>query len=190
MPAFPLIRLPAKIAAGLATALTLAIMAALPHQASAAGCAGADVSSNETSGSELRSATLCLLNRERRGRGLRGLRHNRLLALAATRHARDMVERRYFSHDSPGGRDFVDRLRLTGYVSSSTPYAVGENLAWGTGGLSTPRSIVRSWMKSPGHRANILNRRFREVGIGIALGAPVSGHGSGATYASEFGSRR
>jgi uncharacterized protein YkwD len=60
------------------------------------------------------------------------------------------------------------------------------------GDAATPATIVRAWMHSPGHRANILNRRFREIGIGVASGAPVRDGAakSGATYATEFGLRR
>jgi uncharacterized protein YkwD len=130
-------------------------------------------------------STLKLLNRERAQHGLPAFRLDSRLSTAAKRHAQDMVRRDYFSHDAPGGVDFVDRIRRTGYAASS----LGENLAWGSGSLASPASTVRSWMNSPGHRANILNRRFRAVGIGIAAGAPGYGGSNSATYALEFGSR-
>jgi uncharacterized protein YkwD len=66
---------------------------------------------------------------------------------------------------------------------------VGENIAWGSQELATPRSIVNGWMHSPGHRANILNRRFREIGIGVSRGAPEPGFDRAATYATDFGAR-
>ena len=64
---------------------------------------------------------------------------------------------------------------------------LGENLAWGTGALATPRSIMQAWMNSAGHRQNILNREFREFGVGVAAGNPSARDGLGATYANEFG---
>jgi uncharacterized protein YkwD len=100
-----------------------------------------------------------------------------------------MVHRDYFSHDSLSGASFVDRIRRTGYLSGPRSWIVGENLAWGSGDRSSPASIVRAWMHSPGHRANILQGRFREVGIGLASGAPESVAGPAATYATDFGAR-
>ena len=67
----------------------------------------------------------------------------------------------------------VDRIRGAGYAKRDRGWALGENLAWGTGGLATAARDPRAWMNSPGHRANILKRAYREVGIGIALGAPA-----------------
>jgi uncharacterized protein YkwD len=100
-----------------------------------------------------------------------------------------MDARNYFNHTSRSGASFVDRIRRAGYLRGARGWSVGENLAWGTGGLGTPQAIVRAWMNSPGHRDNILNGRFREIGVGISPGAPVGGVGNGATYATSFGSR-
>jgi uncharacterized protein YkwD len=137
-----------------------------------------------------RGATLCLLNAERHGHGLHELRLNRKLSAAGLRHARDMVDKRYFSHDDPSGEDFVQRILDTDYVPASASYSLGENLAWGSRGLSSPRATVENWMHSPDHRRNILQRAFREIGIAIVIGAPVSGAGQGATYATEYGAVR
>ena len=81
-------------------------------------------------------------------------------------------------------------LRRMGYIPSGRAWAVGENLAWGTGPLGTPAAIVRAWMNSPGHRANILDPRFRQIGLGIVAGNPAGRGRSGATYARlrPFGS--
>jgi uncharacterized protein YkwD len=138
---------------------------------------------------ELVRATLCLLNAERSRRGLPRLRLNEKLSTAADRHSRDMVARNFFSHDSPSGASFVDRVRRTGYLRSARSWSLGENLAWGSGGRGTPEQIVRAWMNSPGHRANVLTGRYREVGIGVAEGAPVRAGGVAATYTTDFGFR-
>ena len=134
---------------------------------------------------EVERATLCLLNAERAKRDLRPLSQNGRLARAAERHTDDMVKRGYFAHDSRNGDSFSDRIRDTGYLSKVSSWTVGENIAWGSGELSTAEAIVRAWMNSPGHRANILRGRFREIGIGLTLGSPRGG--AGATYATEFG---
>ena len=162
---------------------------ALGAAPAAQACPNADAVSSEASESQLVRSTLCLLNSERGKRRMRKLRLNGRLSEAARRHAGDMVRRDYFSHDSANGQSFVDRIRLTGYLQSADSWYVGENLAWGAGERSTPRSQLTAWMNSPGHRANILNRRFREVGIGIAQGAPECAWGDAATYATEFGQR-
>jgi uncharacterized protein YkwD len=169
--------------AALAAVVALGIA---PSSASAA-CRGHDLEPGTASVSSLHHATLCLLNRQRRLHHVRALRSDSDLRVAATRHAKDMVQRDYFSHTSPGGVDFVKRILATGYVPAGASWTVGENLAWGSQSLGTPGSIVRSWMKSPGHRANILNRGFNEIGIGIVLGVPAPGAPRGATYATEFG---
>jgi uncharacterized protein YkwD len=135
-------------------------------------------------------ATLCTLNAQRERYGLAPLRLNKQLSRAARRHARDMVRRRYFGHDSLGGGSFVDRIRHSGYLNGARSWTVGENLAWGTHRSSAPRAITSMWMNSPGHRANILNASFREVGIGLAIGAPGAGGGPAATYATDFGAKR
>lgn len=179
-------RLRAPIACSLAA---LALGAALPSSASAARCSGAYANPSSASTATIRGATLCLLNAERRQRGMPRLSHNARLAEAATRHAKDMVRRRYFSHFSPSGADAVDRIRRTNYVRSARTWTVGENIAWGAYHMATPHAIVRMWMKSAGHRHNILNRRFREIGIGIARGAPRAGMRQAGTYATDFGFR-
>jgi uncharacterized protein YkwD len=135
-------------------------------------------------------ATLCLLNRIRVRYGLAPLRLNRRLSHAARGHSREMVRRRYFSHDSPGGAPAFARMLHTHYVPRNAGWMFGENIAWGGGSLAQPAAIVRAWMHSPPHRENILNRRFRDIGIGIAAGVPVRGrfaHLRGATYTTDFG---
>jgi uncharacterized protein YkwD len=100
-----------------------------------------------------------------------------------------MVLRRYFSHVSPDGLTFVDRLRRVGYVRSSCAWSAGETLAWGTGAATTPASRVAAWMQSPPHRAILLGRAYREAGLAVVAGVPGN-RGAGATYAGEFGRRR
>jgi uncharacterized protein YkwD len=138
----------------------------------------------------VRAAVLCLHNRERAERGLPLLREHTKLREAAEAHSDDMVAGQYFEHETPGGADMVDRILGTGYGRNGY-LSVGENIAFGTGDLATAAQIHRAWMRSSGHRANILRRQFREIGIGIAVGAPVDAQGqNGATYTADFGVRR
>ena len=78
-----------------------------------------------------------------------------------------MVRHRYFAHDSRNGRSPFDRMRATHYVPRNASWWLGENIGWGSGSLAEPAAIVRAWMHSPPHRANILSRHFRDIGIGI-----------------------
>ena len=172
-----------------AAALSACALALAAAPSASAACGSVSAQPGQTSRAAMASSTLCLLNAERGQRGLRPLRLNRRLARAARGHASDMARRDYFSHDSLSGASFVDRIRRTGYLRGPRAWIVGENLAWGSGDRSTPASIVDAWMHSPGHRANILQRRFREIGIGLVGGAPESVPGPAATYATEFGAR-
>ena len=168
-----------------ATAALMLVLAAAP---AVAACTGSGARPTHATLARARHATLCLINRARAQDGLPRLRHARLLDRAAAAHSRDMVRRNFFSHDSPGGSTPAHRIRRTGYLRGARSWAVGETIAWGTGHLATPTSIVRGWLQSPEHRAILLDGRFRELGIGIAIGAPNEG-GHGATFTGDFGTR-
>jgi uncharacterized protein YkwD len=164
---------------------TLALPAASAHAATAA-CAASNLHPALVTNGQAQKITLCLLNRQRRAHGMRPLRLNRRLTIAATRHSRNMVRRDFFGHGN-----FVARILNARYTGRNGAWSLGENIAWGTGSLGTPREIVKSWMNSSGHRHNILNRRFRDIGIGIVVGAPGMARSSaaGATYTTDFGRR-
>ena len=180
---------PTKIRLAAVSVLACGALAGpLGAEAGAATCANADVRPGEASERDLARSTVCLLNKQRGARGMKKLRFNRLLSAAATNHSSDMVRQHYFAHESKAGRDVVDRLTHTGYLGSASTWTVGENLAWGAGSRSTPREIVTSWMQSPGHKANILNPRFREIGIGVVFDTP-SPEWTGATYTTTFGAK-
>jgi uncharacterized protein YkwD len=179
----------------LAFALAACVLVALPSAADAAertrtGCANAGVQPAAGNLAAVRGAVLCLHNRERAAHGLPALRENTKLRRAAEGHSGDMVAGRFFAHESRSGAGMGDRILRTGYGRGQS-WSLGENIAWGTGNLGTAAKIQRAWMASPGHRANILRRQFREIGIGIAVGAPVDAGGlDGATFTADFGVRR
>jgi uncharacterized protein YkwD len=171
-----------------AIAALAALLVTAPSAMGARACEAANATPAHAAKRTMVRATLCVLNAERERHGLRPLKLNKRLSKAARRHARDMARRKYFAHDSLGGGTFVDRIRRTGYLRGARRWFVGENLAWGTLARSAPRAITKMWMGSPGHRANILSPSFREVGIGLAYGAPVKvGGAPAATYATDFG---
>jgi uncharacterized protein YkwD len=156
--------------------------------AAAAPCAGSDLVPTADNLVAVRAAIVCLHTRVRAEHRLAFLGENSRLRVAATGHSADMVAQRYFDHTAPSGSTLLDRLR-TDYVRRSQDWVLGENLAWGTGSQSTPASIMRGWMASPGHRANILRGAYRELGVGIVVGVPSDGT-TGATFTTDFGVRR
>ncbi len=134
----------------------------------------------------VRAAILCLHNQVRAQQSLPTLRDNAKLRKAAVGHSASMVSEGYFDHTDLGGDTFVDRILGAGYAKRNDGWTLGENLAWGTGDLSTPAGVMQAWMDSPGHKSNILKKAYREVGIGIRLGVP-SDAGVGATITADFG---
>jgi uncharacterized protein YkwD len=176
------------LAAGVLLLVPAAAPAKLRQQAP---CANAEVIPTAGNLPAVRAAVLCLHNRERAARGLPNLRESVKLRRAAEGHSSHMVAAKFFDHTSPSGSDMVDRILGTGYARKQG-WTLGENIAWGTGGLATAAEIERAWMRSPEHKANIVRRQFREIGIGLAVGAPVTDAGgmAGATYTADFGARR
>ncbi|MBD2179099.1 CAP domain-containing protein [Pseudanabaena sp. FACHB-1998] len=105
---------------------------------------------------------LKLTNLERKKLGLAPLKLSVKLTRAAQFHAEDMANKNYFSHTGKNGSSMADRTKVVGYKYSF----LGENLA---AGRATPEGTVRQWMNSTGHRANILNEKFTEIGFGYAI---------------------
>ena len=115
-----------------------------------------------------------LVNLARATAGCGAAAGRRRLTTAARLHSEDMALRNYFSHTSLDGRSPWDRIEAQGYTAGS-----GENIA---AGQSTPAAVMDAWMKSTGHRANILNCSSRAIGVGIGRG------GSYGTYwTQDFG---
>jgi uncharacterized protein YkwD len=177
--------LPARLLVAAALATSAVWLAAWPGGASAAVCARASSSPAQVSARSMVHSTLCLLNATRRRHGLHPLRMSRRLSTAARGHSRSMVRGRYFAHGS-----FVQRIRRAGYLRTARSWVVGENIAWGSGSRSSALATMRAWMHSPGHRENILNRSYRQIGIGIVLGAPNGMRFDAATYTTDFGVKR
>jgi uncharacterized protein YkwD len=154
------------------------------------GCAYGANRVDEASSLRLVRATVCLINHERRTRGLPVVRTDARLSRASRLHATDMVARRYFSHVSPTGIRVAARVARTGYLRGRGAWALGEILAWSATPPATPALIVNAWMHSPKHRHVLLGPSYRDVGVGIATGGPGRPQRARAgTYAAVFGRR-
>jgi uncharacterized protein YkwD len=158
--------------------------------AALAGFAQTGVASGRTGA--LQSALVREINAVRADHGLRPLSTSDELAASASQHTREMGSDGYFHHESRDASPFWKRIQHW-YVSSGWSFwSVGENLFWSRRGLTAPIAIS-AWMASPTHRANLLSRTWREVGIsalrfdaapGTFGGRPVS------IVTADFGIRR
>lgn len=146
-----------------------------PAAASARGCAHAQSSVFGASRSQLGRAVVCLVNGQRRERGLPRLHGNERLDRSAQRWTDFMVGHDVFTH----GPNFAARITAAGFDWSTA----GENIATG---FTTPASVVSGWMASDDHCRNILTPLFRSVGTGVSASG-VPGFGSSGTWTEDFG---
>ena len=119
---------------------------------------------------------LAAINTVRAAHGLRPLLADAALGRAARAHSLDELRRGYFDHGPWAAR-------VLG-VGARGPY-LGENLAWGRGAVASPASVVRMWLQSPEHRANLLHPRFTRVGIAMPHGS-FQGFGSVSMITADF----
>ncbi|MGL4174052.1 MAG: CAP domain-containing protein [Actinomycetota bacterium] len=119
-------------------------------------------------------------NRQRRAAGCAPLVVNQSLQEAARDKATEMVQKKYFAHDSPSGESPAERARRFGYTGP----LVGENILVGVG--ADGQAAVDAWMNSDGHRRNILTCSYRYIGIGYDPGRVLSGYSAGS-WAQIFG---
>ena len=161
-----------RAAAALLTGTAVLITAAPGEAMAQDQCQGASAVPSIQTLRRAAGAVICLVNADRARHGLHALRGDRDLRQAARRHSRNMVRRGFFSHVNPRGASLGERLRRSGYLRANQTRHVGEALAWGRGTPATPAAIVAEWIASPPHRRILLGRDFREVGVGVAAGAP------------------
>src|SRR3954452_1906296 len=158
--------------------------------AAGANCPDTDATPSDSNQDQLNASILCLVNGERTDNGgLPPLTSNDLLAKAAVGMCQRMVTEHFFAHETPDGKSVVDRVDPTGYIPNSGDWVVGENLAWGSGALSTPQAIVNGWMNSPGHKANILAPDYKDVGLAACQGSPTTTNSGGTVYVNDFGAK-
>ncbi|WEO99744.1 sigma-70 family RNA polymerase sigma factor [Streptomyces sp. FXJ1.172] len=119
---------------------------------------------------------VALVNKERSAAGCSPLTEDPQLQKAAQGHSDDMAARHFFDHTNPDGADPGQRITAAGYHWST----YGENIAQGQ---QSPAAVMESWMNSPGHRANILNCSFKDIGVGVHNGA------GGPWWTQDFGAK-
>ncbi|MCT9006798.1 sigma-70 family RNA polymerase sigma factor [Streptomyces rhizosphaerihabitans] len=119
---------------------------------------------------------VALVNKERAAAGCGPLTEDAQLEDAARAHSDDMAARAFFDHTNPDGADPGQRITAAGYRWST----YGENIAKGQ---QTPQAVMDSWMNSPGHRANILNCSFKNIGVGVHKGS------GGPWWTQDFGAK-
>lgn len=129
----------------------------------------------------VRAEMLAEVNELRRKAGAPPLELNPKLEQAAQGHAQDMLARGYFAHKSPSDTTVRERSRKAGYNWR----AIGENIAEGQTSVD---EVVTTWMGSPGHRKNILNPNYRELGIGLVTGRTRDGEYR-VIWVQNFGAR-
>ncbi|GAA3451359.1 hypothetical protein GCM10018962_31920 [Dactylosporangium matsuzakiense] len=119
---------------------------------------------------------LQMVNQERAKAGCGPLTYNAKLRTAAFKHSADMAANDYFSHDSQNGTSFAARISNEGYRWSNA----AENIAKGQ---KTPADVMSAWMNSAGHRANILNCKLKDLGVGLAY------EGKTPIWTQDFGTQ-
>jgi uncharacterized protein YkwD len=143
-------------------------------------------------GRSLETGLLGKINALRAGRGLARLRLHARLGAAALEHSRQMARRGFFSHRSPDGSTFGQRVQRYYGAAGYRYWSAGENLMWSSGPLD-PSAVVDGWLKSPGHRKVLLDASWRELGIAALQVAAAPGvyGGMGVTIVTaDFGVRR
>ena len=179
------------------TALGFALLISPPGleaRALGAGCGPhAAHTPSEASSKQLRNALGCLINRQRAQRDRKRVRANADLTRIARRHTKVMIKDECFKHQCAGERSLRKRIESSGYLKGGGRYGYGEIL----GCSDTPAAMIEEWMNTPFSRKNIVDGRFRQVGVGGKQGSPFppggeecrpgSGH---MTYAVIFGWRK
>jgi uncharacterized protein YkwD len=148
--------------------------------------------SSDTSTAALEQGVLAQINALRKQHGLAPLRLSSRLTAAARQHSVEMASRGYFSHDSANGSSFDKRIARFYPMGNSRYWAVGENLLWSSPSVDPP-SALNMWFNSPEHRKNMLNARWREIGLSAVHVPSAPGTYSGrevTVVTSDFGVRR
>jgi uncharacterized protein YkwD len=160
--------------------------AAEPAAKASSGCPGAKKKARKISPRRSARAVRCLINKRRQARGIRQLRNNEALRQAARKHSRYQVRKNCYSHQCPGEPDLYRRTQREGYPGCRCSWSVAETIAWRRGRKSSPKRVVRAWMKSPSHRRILLDSSKRHVGVGVVWGSPRAGHNDNRIRAGMF----
>lgn len=139
------------------------------------------------------AALMFQMNATRRAHGLPPLRRAQGLAAAASAKSHEMARLGYFAHTTPSGTPFWRQVLIHYKRIGSGYWRTGENLAWGVP-TTKPATVVKRWLASPPHRANLLSRRYEQFGVGAVLATNATGfwtaRGDVVVIAAEFAVRR
>jgi uncharacterized protein YkwD len=144
-----------------------------------------------TTSAQLQSSLLDQMNAMRASHGLVRLRAVRGLTVAAAVHSTSMARRGYFSHNSANGASFSQRIAYFYSARGYRSWSVGENLLWASPNVGAARAL-RLWLASPEHRANLLNPRWREVGLAAVHSTKAPGvyrNHPATVVTADFGAR-
>ena len=164
------------------------VSAVQPREAGAAAtvntCTGGTITLTDP---EKRS--LDLHNQTRVSNGLSRFCVHPALQQAARAHSKEMIDRDYFYHNSYNGEKMANRLKRYGYTPQPGRYwTVGENIAYNSStGTASADKAHSQWINSPGHKANILNKNFKQIGIGAVYGSFNTSNGT--MWTANFGAR-
>jgi uncharacterized protein YkwD len=142
--------------------------------------------------SALEAAVLANVNQTRASHGLRALKISSPLSAAAGQQSKAMGAKGFFSHNSADGTAFWKRIRRYYTDRHYRYWSVGENLLWSSPDVDAAQALDM-WMKSPEHRANLLNKNWREIGLSAihVQAAPGAFEGLDVTIVTaDFGVRR
>ena len=168
------------------------LAAPAPTARASADCPDADLVPAADNLHRVDAAVLCLINQERIGARLVPLKRSWRLDRSALFHSAEMVRYHFLGHEAPGRPTLLARIRGYGYFNGASNGIYAENVGAGPSSNGTPRALMQAWMASPGHRANLLYSRFRDVGIAAVLAPPDPAFFAdypSTVYTTDFGRR-
>jgi uncharacterized protein YkwD len=177
---------------GKAASRILVLLAAALAGVVAAASATASPRTPAAALSPLESGVLIDINAFRSAHGLARLRLNTQLTAAARAHSFQMAQDGYFAHESGNGSPFWKRVQSFYAASPWRFWSVGENLLWSSPSID-PNGALKLWLASPGHRKNLMNPRWREIGVSAVHAAAAPGMYKGmdvTIVTTDFGVRR
>ena len=179
-------RVPRKVILTIGLGIAALLAAWAP---SALACPGGRVSAASQTAEQARAGVICLINKKRARNHVKPVYEHPLLDSAAQTHTDAMTAENFFSHEGDGTPE--SRAANAGYTAGAHAWGVGEDLFWGAASLSTPSATVNAWMHSAVHRAVMLSSRFRQVGVGVTQGSPMSPDvQNAAMFTADFGYRK
>ena len=155
----------------------------VPAAGASPGCPDDELAPQLAAPATAANALVCDINALRALKRLRPVRWDWRLWWVAQRRASELARSDEFRHTP----DLGARVAAVGYLMDGPDARVLENLGWGRGPDATPLAMALGWLRSAGHRENLLDPEVRDIGIGLAAGSPIPGGATGIVYVTEFG---